>query len=90
MQLDPGYPMIFAVDPTLAFRHFSGNFREFQLLKLKHDKLLSNVACNCKPCRDGVRDEALAALQESAAQPRLIQHRHPAQVSDDPMCTAAC
>ena len=40
MQVDPGYPVVFAVDPTLTFR-------DFQLLKLKHDKLLSNVAFNC-------------------------------------------
>ena len=40
VQVDPGYPVVFAVDPTLAFRGF-------QLLKLKHDKLLSNFAFNC-------------------------------------------
>ena len=32
--------MVFAVDPPLAFR-------DFQVLKLKYDKLLSNVAINC-------------------------------------------
>ena len=32
--------MVFAVDPTLAFR-------DFQLLKLKYDKPLSNFAFNC-------------------------------------------
>ena len=38
VQVDPGLE---AVDPTLAFR-------DFQCLKLKRDKLLSNVALNCK------------------------------------------
>jgi hypothetical protein len=38
-RFDPGYPAVFAVDPTLAFRNF-------QLLKLIYDKLLSNVAFN--------------------------------------------
>ena len=45
----PWHPVGFAVDPTLALRHFqglSGAFRDFQLLKIKHDKLLSNVAFN--------------------------------------------
>ena len=37
VQVDPGF---FAVDPTLAFR-------DFQLLKLKHDKLLSSFAFHC-------------------------------------------
>jgi len=36
-----GSPRVFAVDPTLTFRNF-------QLLKLKCDKLLSNFAINCK------------------------------------------
>jgi len=38
VQVDPGYPVVFAVDLALAFRHF-------QLLKLKYDELLSNIAC---------------------------------------------
>ena len=38
MQVDPGYPVVSAVDPTLAFR-------DFQRLIPKHDELLSNVAC---------------------------------------------
>ena len=33
--------MVFTVDPALAFRNF-------QLLKLKYDKLVSNFAFNCK------------------------------------------
>ena len=37
MQVHPGLE---AVDPTLAFRHF-------QLLKLKHDKMLAILAFNC-------------------------------------------
>ena len=37
MHVDPGF---FAVDPTLAFR-------DFQPLKLKHDKPLSSFAFNC-------------------------------------------
>ena len=37
VQVDPG---LTAVDPTLAFR-------DFQLLKLKHDTPLSNFAFNC-------------------------------------------
>ena len=41
MQVDPGYPVVFAVDPTLAFRHF-------QLLKLKYDIPLSKCAFDCK------------------------------------------
>jgi len=42
VQLDPG---LTAVDPTLAFR-------DFQLLKLTYDELLSNFAftCNLRPC----------------------------------------
>ena len=43
MQVDPGYPVVFAVDPTLAFR-------DFQLLKLKYDRLLSNFACFAVNC----------------------------------------
>jgi len=37
VQLHPGYPVLFALHPTLAFRNFqelSGTFRAFQLLKL--------------------------------------------------------
>ena len=41
VQVHPGHPMVFAVDSTLASRHF-------QLLKLKHDKPLSNSGFNCK------------------------------------------
>ena len=37
----PGTPWLTAVDPTLAFR-------DFQLLKLKHDKPLSSFAFKCK------------------------------------------
>jgi hypothetical protein len=37
VQVDPGFE---AVDPALAFR-------DFQLLKLNYDKLLSNLAFNC-------------------------------------------
>ena len=33
-------PRVLAVEPTLAFR-------DFQLLKLKYDELLSNFAFNC-------------------------------------------
>jgi len=47
VQVDPGLE---AVDPTLAFRDFqelSGTFRNFQLLKLKYVKLLSNFGFNC-------------------------------------------
>ena len=40
MQVHPGYPVVFAVDLTLAFRNF-------QLSKLKYEKLLSNIAFNC-------------------------------------------
>ena len=40
VQVDPGYPVVFAVDPTLAFR-------DFQLLKQTYDKLLSKFAFNC-------------------------------------------
>ena len=45
-------PRVLTVDPTLAFRHFQGLSA---LLKPKHDKLLSNIACfgfKCKvrPC----------------------------------------
>ena len=39
----------FAVDPTFAFRNFQGlskTFRDFQLLKLKYEKLLSDFAFN--------------------------------------------
>ena len=43
VQVDPGYPVVFAVDPTLAFRHF-------QLLKKKCDKLVSNFAINFNLC----------------------------------------
>ena len=37
MQVDPGFSQL---NPTLAFR-------DFQLLKLKYDMLLSNFAFNC-------------------------------------------
>ena len=40
-RLTPGTPWLEAVDPALAFRNF-------QLLKRKHDELLSNVGFNCK------------------------------------------
>ena len=41
VQVDPGYPVVFAVDPTLAFRHFqglSGAFRGFQGLSALETK----------------------------------------------------
>ena len=45
MHLHPGFEQ---VDPTLAFR-------DLQLLKLKHDKLLLNLAfnCNLRPSIEG-------------------------------------
>ena len=61
MQLDPGFPQ-------LTLRLLSGTFRNFQRLKLKHDKLLSIVASNCnlRHCikgRDGAyRGAAKACL----------------------------
>jgi len=58
VQLDPGYPVVFAVDPALAFR-------DFQRLKLKHDKLLSNFACFAFNCNlrhyTAVRAEVIAS-----------------------------
>ena len=63
VQVDPGYPVVFAVDPTLAFR-------DFQLLKPNHDELLSNVAVKCKlRLYKGERGARRAALR---------RQRHPA------------
>ena len=59
-----GRPRVFAVDPTLAFR-------DFQLLKLKYDKLLSNYAFKCK-LRHYTSDEAFDAyLLETGQTPEV-------------------
>ena len=40
VQVDPGFPQ-------LTPRLLSGTFRDFQLLKLKHDTMLSHFAIKC-------------------------------------------
>ena len=65
VQVDPGYPVVFAVDPTLAFR-------DFQRLKLKHDKLLSNVAFKMQPAplqRGAERQHHVPAPPHSGGRP---------------------
>ena len=71
MQVDPGYPVVFTVDPTLAFK-------DFQLLKLKCDKLLSNFArfgfnCNLRHYSKAEGTE-IPALREFVHE-RTLQRR---------------
>ena len=63
MQVDPMYPVVFAVDPALAFR-------DFQRLKVKYEKLLSNFGFNCKlrPHTEAERDPSFIAV--SITRPR--------------------
>ena len=61
--------MVFAVDPTLAF---IGTFRDFQRLKLKYDKLLSNFAWfafNCKVRHYSKEEEDMSTVMKLTAGP---------------------
>ena len=61
-RLSPGTPWLTAVDPTLAFR-------DFQLLKLKCDELLSNFACFGFKCN--LRHYFVAAFAQAQEASRL-------------------
>ena len=72
MQLHPGLTAA-ALDPTLAFR-------DFQLLKLKHDKLLPTFAFNCK-----MRHYVSGNFQDIDAAAGFVQNRAELEVLGVPV-----
>ena len=70
-----GSPRVVAVDPTLAFR-------DFQPLKLQHDKLLSNLAFSCN-----LRHYTAVGLEVVAAELAEIELESMDEVGSGEYCT---